>query len=176
MSIFEKIRKNESYRKVLIETLCAGIPGHHQTTFIQTLDWVIENKYEQIEKLEGKMYEDEDSIQELILPSVRRLYGKMFVSPPSLLTGDNEISQNKYKLFVLLFDLEEFCDYLVEMIELNRGTLKSFKYLDKTSETLSLIVDNYIANLIQRVKDCDDLEIEIKKLERNSKIKNILND
>ena len=55
-----------------------------------------------------------------------------------------------------------------------KESLIYFEHIDRTAETLTLIVDNYIAGLIKKVRDCNDIESEIKKQKREQLIKNIL--
>lgn len=177
MSIFSKLQKNENYKTAVLESLCSGIPEQFLETFKQIMIYVIEEKYQIFDRkeLQGFFYNDEDDeLLDLILPSIRRLYGKTFISPPSLFSSESD--SERYKLFVLYFNLDEFIDYLVEMLMKTKGILKDFEHIDKTSETLSLIVDNYIAGNVKKVRDCEDIKSEIMRFERDVKIKGIFND
>ena len=59
-----------------------------------------------------------------------------------------------------------------------KQSLIHFENIDRTSETLTLIVDNYIAGLVKKVRDCDDIGTEIdrikKELQRENSLKEIL--
>lgn len=176
MSLFAKLKENSSYRTTVIDALLSGISENHVDTLSSFLNYVIDEKYQLFddEELKGFFYEDdEDEISDLILPAIRRLYGKTFISPPSLFTGIGE--QERYKLFILYFNIDEFIEYLVDMLKKSKGMLNHFDYIDKTVETLTLIVDNYIAGNVKKVRDCEDIDTEIKKSEREFKIKDILN-
>jgi hypothetical protein len=50
------------------------------------------------------------------------------------------------------------------MFNKTKNLLIDFEYLDKTQETLTLIVDNYVAKLINNVTNCDDISQEIRDL------------
>ena len=177
MSIFKRLQSNEIYKKSIIESLCSGIPPHFLDNFKQTMLYVIEEKYQIFdrEELRGFFYNDEDDeLLDLILPSIRRVYGKTFITPPSLFS--EETDAERYKLFIMYFNLDEFIDYLVDTLLRTKGILEEFEHIDKTAETLSLIVDNYVAGNVKKVRDCEDINSEIKKFERDSKINHLFND
>ena len=175
---FSSLKKDVKYRNNLYSTLCAGISDKHRDTFLQTIDYVIDEKgyLFDIPELQGSFYEGDTDVAQLILPTIKRLYGKTFISPPQIFESESDISKNRFKLFVLYYDLDEFLIYLAEMIKDNKNLLSKFNHLDRTSETLTLIVDNYIARNLKKVLDCDDIDIAIKKMERERKIKDVLND
>ncbi len=177
MSIFTKLKNNESYKKSVIESLCSGIPPHFLDNFKQTMLYVIEEKYHLFDKeeLQGFFYNDEDDeLLDLILPAVRRVYGKTFITPPSLFSDESD--SERYKLFILYFNLNEFIDYLIDMLLKNKGILDNFDHIDKTAETLTLIVDNYVAGNVRKVRECEDITSEIFRLERDTKINHLFND
>ena len=68
--------------------------------------------------------------------------------------------------------------YLIEMMLKCKESLIHFEHIDRTAETLTLIVDNYIAGLVKKVRDCDDIGTEIerikKELQRENSLKEIL--
>jgi hypothetical protein len=159
-----RILKDEGYRVSIIDSLCAGIDRKWIPDFIEMIEWVIERKFSEIENLpilQRQFYEGEDDTLELILPAIRRVWAKVFITPPQLLVG------RRLELFQLLFNINDFIDYLVEMLESTRGSLEKFIYLDKCVETLTLIVDNYIAKLIHDVTTCEDQSSEIRDLKIN---------
>lgn len=177
MSIFKKLQINESYKKSIVDSLCSGIPQHFLENFKETISYVIEEKYQIFDRddLKGFFYDDEeDELLDLILPTIRRVYGKTFITPPSLFS--EETDSERYKLFILYFNLDEFIEYLIDMLLKTKGILEKFEYIDRTAETLSLIVDNYVAGNVKKVRDCDDIYLEIKRLQRNSKINHLFND
>lgn len=156
---FLELHKNKSYSNSLINSLCAGLSGDLDR-FKEMIQYVIDDKYQlfDIDDFRGSLYEDEDDILELILPSIRRVYGKVFVTPPTIL------KDQRLTLFQELFDIDEFIDYLIDMFKLTKNCLSEFKYLDRTVETLSLIVDNYVSKLVDESKDCDDYTQTIRDL------------
>lgn len=176
MSIFSRLKSNDTYKNAVIESLLQGVSENHVEILSQILLYVIEEKYQLFDnpELQGHFYNDEDDeLSDLILPSIRRLYGKTFINPPSLFASDTET--DRYKLFVLYFNIDDFINYFIDLLLKSKGMLINFEYIDKTAETLTLIVDNYIAGNVKKVRDCQDISSEIKKLERELKIKDVLN-
>jgi hypothetical protein len=154
--------KDEVYRKSLINSLCVGLSDTEH--FTKIINYVIDYKFNLfiIDDFKGSFYTDEDDTLDLILPSIRRLYGKMFVTPPNILTEQN------LKYFQLSFDIDDFLSYFIEMVSKSKNSLSMFENLDRTNETLTLIVDNYIAGLIKLVRENEDQVI------RDIKINNII--
>jgi hypothetical protein len=62
------------------------------------------------------------------------------------------------------------------MIKISKSCLDIFEYLDRTSQTLELIVDNYIAKIVKSVLDASDINKDIEKFQRDKKIKKLIND
>lgn len=177
MALFSRLKDDETYRNSVIQSLTGGIPDNHVEILVQILLYVVNEKYQLFDSpdLQGHFYNDEeDEISDLILPTVRRLYGKTFIKTPSLFTSDE--NGLRYKLFVLYFNIDEFIDYMIDMLRKSKSMLQHFEYIDKTAETLTLIVDNYVARNIKRVRECQDLNKEVMRMEREAKIKDLLND
>jgi len=136
-------------------------PGYNNSDVVEIFEFVNKNLslFE-----DGSFYNDEDEIYKLIHPCFLRLYGKFFITPPTLLKDE------KLELFKLSFDKDEFLIYLLEMIPKVKMSLEHFDSLDRTNETLSLLVDNYVARVFNKVYNCDDCIMEI----RNFKLKKTL--
>lgn len=183
---FIDLYKSLKYKDAIINSLCQGISNAYISDFKKMLTYVIDEKYKLFDRDEfkGCLYIDEDETLDLILPSVRRVFGKIFLSPPTLFNGVNttpgvsQISQQldvkRYTFFVLNFDIDEFIDYLINMFIGCKDILKDFEHIDRTSDTLTLIVDNYIAGLVQKVKDCNDIEEGIISLKKKINRENSL--
>jgi hypothetical protein len=92
---------------------------------------------------------------DIILPSIRRLILKVYQDPPTILKGS--------KLRLFLFDIDEYLTYLWVMIQDSKNSLRPFIYLDRTIETIQLIVDNHVANLFDRAYNNGNIEQEIKR-------------
>lgn len=163
---FLDIHNNEKYKKAIIDNLSIAIKSEYLESFKCLMIYVIDEKYSlfDIDEFSGTLYEGEDEILDLILPTIRRVFSKIYLSPPTLL------KHQRLKLFQTYFDIDEFIDYLIEMFLKCKNVLENFVYLDRTVETLELIVDNYIAELVKKVQDVDDIFIEIRDL----KIKKII--
>jgi hypothetical protein len=158
LSIFD-IYKNRSYRDELTDALCNGVVN--SSDFRDILDYVLDKKLHLFDsdELLGKLYEDEDDILDIILPSIRRLYIKVYQDPPTILKG------SKLRLFFLIFDIDEYLTYLLVMIQDSKNSLRPFIYLDRTIETIQLIVDNHVANLFDRAYNFNgNIEQEIRDL------------
>ena len=160
------IYKNKSYRDELTDTLCNGIVM--TSDFRDIIDYVIDHKLHlfDTDELVGTLYDGEDEILDMILPSIRRVYVKVYQEPPTILKGD------KLQLYFLLFDIDEFLNYLLIIIQESRKSLEPFKHLDRTIETITLIVDNHIADLFDRSYNFDgDVQQEIRDLKLKKIIK-----
>jgi|LakMenEpi03Aug12_release.lakeMendotaPanAssembly.Ray.scaffolds.fasta_scaffold810185_2 hypothetical protein len=171
---FFDIAQDELYKRELFTVLSKGIETRHQMEFLELLDYVIVKKSQlfNVDGLLGELYEGEDNISDLILPSIRRVFNKIYVQPPPLFL-DNPL---RLELYQLSFDIDEFIDYFIKMIKISKSCLDIFEYLDRTSQTLELIVDNYIAKIVKSVLDASDINKDIEKFQRDKKIKKLIND
>jgi len=178
---FLNIHKDKNYKIALIDSLTGGITDEFMEYFEMTLDYVIEKKYHLFNKIEfqGSFYYGEDDTLDLVLPAVRRAFGKVFISPPKIFVVDPQISSVKgYKedgrleLFRMHYDIDEFLDYLVTHLLSSKDLLNQFEYVDKSITTLEIIVDNYIAGLVKKVLDSDDIKRDIRDLKIQKMIEN----
>ena len=183
---FIDLYKEETYRKAIVDALCQGIDSQYTPSFKSLLEYVIKEKYDLFDRDEfkGALYLDEDETLDLILPAVRRVFGKVFIDPPTLFKDASygrALPENlRYKLFMMYFNPDEFIDYLVDMFIRSKDCLQHFEHIDRTSETLTLIVDNYVASLVQRVRDVENhqeaIDGIIKQIKRDDTIGEIFND
>jgi hypothetical protein len=183
---FIDLYKEEHYRKAIVDALCKGIDAQYITSFKSLLEYVITDKYDLFDRDEfkGALYLDEDETLDLILPAVRRVFGKIFIDPPTLFKdpsyGRVLPESLRYKLFMMYFNPDEFIDYLVDMFIRSKDCLQHFEHIDRTSETLTLIVDNYVAGLVQRVRDVENhqeaIDNVVKQIKRDDTIGEIFND
>ena len=179
---FLDIYKDVDYKKTIIDTLCQGIGSQHIYLFKALLEYVIDKKYHLFdrEEFKGSLYSDEDETLDLVLPAIRRVFGKVFIDPPTLFKETGYNNGHRYKLFTMFFNADEFIDYLVDMFIRSKDCLQHFEHIDRTAETLSLIVDNYVADLVQRVLNIEDHQEAIdgilKQAKREESINEILND
>ena len=164
------INQNPSYREIILDTLCQGIKNASE--FRDVLDYVLDKKIYLFEVFEfqGTLYDGDEEILDLIMPSIRRVWGKVYITPPSMLR------EKRLELFELLFDIDDFLDYLVLILPKTANKLEMFDSLDRTQETLQLIVDNYIAGLFHQAYNSETLNEDIKAAKRNKNLNNIIND
>ena len=181
---FIELYKEEHYRKAIVDALCQGVDAQYIPSFKSLLEYVI-TKYDLFDRDEfkGALYLDEDETLDLILPAVRRVFGKIFIDPPTLFKDSSYVKipeSLRYKLFMMYFNADEFIDYLIDMFIRSKDCLQHFEHIDRTSETLTLIVDNYVAGLVQRVRDVENhqeaIDNAIKQIKRDDTIGEIFND
>jgi hypothetical protein len=176
---FLDLYKDEHYKKAIIDALCQGIDSEHLYSFKSLLEYVVTEKYHLFdrEEFKGALYLEEDETLDLILPAVRRVFGKIFIDPPTLFKETGYNNGHRYKLFTMYFNADEFIDYLIDMFYKSKDCLQHFEHIDRTSETLTLIVDNYVASLVQKVIDIDNHEEAIdgilKQIKREESINQI---
>lgn len=166
LSIIEASNKPEM-KQILIDGLCIGITN--ASDFRDACNYVIDKKSHLFDIPvfnDNSLYDDEDDILDLIMPSFRRTWAKIYIQTPTLFKSDDK----RLQLFQSLFNIDEFLDYLISMFKKTKGCLSDFRYIDKTPEHLTLIVDNYIALLVKRVIESKDVKKDI----REAKLKNIL--
>lgn len=170
---FLEIKNHPKYKSLLFKTLLEGITN--VTEFESILNNIVNEKYNlfNTEEFKGCLYDDDETeTLDLILPSIRRVWAKIYITPPSLLRD------SRLELFQLYFDIDDFLDYLIDMLKKTKSSLIYFDKLDRTVETLTLIVDNYIAGLVEKTKECSNIEKEIVSIklqrERDIKINSIL--
>lgn len=167
---FLDLYKENQYKKAIVDALCQGIGSEYIHSFKEIVEYVVDEKYHLFdrEEFKGALYLDEDETLDLILPAVKRVFGKVFIDPPTLFKDSNygrALTENKrYKLFTMYFNVDEFIDYLIDMFIKSKNCLEHFEHIDRTVETLTLIVDNYVAGLVQRVRDVEDHEQAIDRL------------
>jgi hypothetical protein len=178
---FFTIHKDENYKNAIIDALTGGIPDEFMEYYEMTLNYIINEKYDLFNKpeFEGSFYEGEDDTLDLILPSVRRVFGKVFIDPPKIFQEYPEIKaikgyepDGRLELFQLHYNIDEFIEYLIEHLIKSKNCLVEFQYIDRTSTTLEIIVDNYIGKLVQSVLESTDIKSDIREL----KIKHLVND
>lgn len=178
---FLDIHKNEHYKLAVIDSLTAGITDEYMEYYEMTMNHVIDEKYHLFDKPDfmGSFYEGEDETLDLILPVIRRVFGMVFINPPRIFVPDPTIvkvrgykDDGRLELFRLNYDIDDFIDYLIIHLPLSKGCLEMFEYIDKTATTLEIIVDNYIAMLVKKVLDSDDIKSDIRDLKIKKMIHN----
>jgi hypothetical protein len=162
-TIFD-LRNDPMLKEELLDTL-ESMLKLHSSDFRDIIIYVLDNKLDLFKEFEGPFYEGEDDMLDLILPAITRLYGKYFVTPPTILKSD------KLELYQLSFDIDHFIDYFVDIIPKVKNSLSYMENLDRTAETLSLVVDNYVAGQFKYAYDCKDIIEEIREVKLKKLIK-----
>lgn len=191
---FDIFTAERSNQELIVNTLISGISHSIETKELENmLYYVIDNKAELFSDSKYKeiIFEgDEESISDLILPCVRKVFSKVYIDPPDILKRDRNLYTNlkdikkskenpRYTYFKLLFNIDEFLEYFIEIIDKVKLSLENFTYIDRLPETLSLITDNYIGILLKRIRDInwnnDEYILEIQKLKRERNLNKIIN-
>lgn len=174
---FFDINKDEKYKSILVSTFINRTPTSYKIELLEIINYVIDNNdVFRIKELEGSFYEGEDQTLDLILPAVVRTFNKIFIDPPELFKDTTYDDGIRLEMFQLSFDVDDFSKYLVDMLIKTKNVLIDFENIDRTVETISLIVDNYVAGLIKNVLDSYDIKGEIIKLRRDKKLKKLTDD
>ena len=162
-TIFD-LRDDPMLREELLDTLESMLKSH-SSDFRDTISYVLDNKLDLFKEFDGPFYEGEDNMLDLILPAITRLYGKYFITPPTILKSD------RLDLYQLSFDIDHFIDYFVDIIPKVKSSLEHLENLDRTAETLSLVVDNYIASRFKYAYECIDILQEIREVKLKKIVK-----
>jgi hypothetical protein len=162
-TIFD-LRDDPMLREELLDTLESMLKSH-SSDFRDTISYVLDNKLDLFKEFDGPFYEGEDNMLDLILPAITRLYGKYFITPPTILKSD------RLDLYQLSFDIDHFIDYFIDIIPKVKNSLEHLENLDRTAETLSLVVDNYIASRFKYAYECIDILQEIREVKLKKIVK-----
>lgn len=163
MNLFE-IRDNPVLREEMLDTLSSMVKPL-SSEFRDTISYVLDNKLDMIKQFDCVFYDGDENMLDLILPAIGRLYGKYFIKPPTILKND------KLELYQLSFDVDDFIDYLVDIMPKVKNSLAYMDNLDRTAETISLIVDNYAAGKFKSAYNCEDILQEIREVKLKKLIK-----
>jgi hypothetical protein len=178
---FLDIHKDESYKMALIDSLTAGITDEWMEYFEMTMNYVINEKHHLFtgSEFKGSLYDGEDETLDLILPSVRRVFGKVFIDPPRIFVPDTTVTgvkgykdDGRLELFRLHYDIDDFIDDLIKQVILSKDCLTTFEHIDKSVTILEIIVDNYITGLVRKVLDSQDIKIDIRDMKLKKMITN----
>jgi len=172
---FFDIHKDEKYKDLLISEFLDRIPLSLKMEYLEIINYVVNNAEDfRIIELEGKFNEDDyDKTLDLILPAVTRIFSKVFIDPPPIFKDKTYDEGIRLEMFQLSFDIDDFNKYLIDMLIKTKGVLVVFENLDRNVETLNLIVDNYLAGLINNVLESYDIKVEIVRLKRDKKLKEL---
>jgi hypothetical protein len=182
MKFIDKL-KDKNFKETILDSLCQG-----SSELRDSLNWVIDNKLSEFDDDEF----DDVSLHELILPAVRRAWSMIFLKPPSMfmsldinypkginppvdnnLNSINGLRKEKLNLLQQYFHINEFTDYLMKTIKENKNCLNGFEYIDRPVELITLISNNYVSMLVDKVNDVTTLD-EVKSEIRNQKLKKII--
>lgn len=162
-----EINQSPAYREIIIDNACNGI--RNTSEFRDCIDYVLDKKLHLFtdDFYKVSLYDNDDTILELILPTIRRIWSKIHNNPPPLL------KDRKLLLFKLSFDIDDFLDYMVDILPKVENKLEAFVNLDRSVETFNLIVDNYVTLLFNLAYNDRNVESSIKTAERNIKLKKL---
>ena len=146
-----------------INSLCVG--DTKTSDFYDLLDYVFKTGNLLDDICEVDLFDDDSLIY--FLSSLRMLYRKFFINPPTILCG------NMLRYYKLLFDIDDYMMYIKLSLPIVKDSLIFFKNLDVGAEVFSLLVDNYCSEKFNKAYS-DDYEIQLKILDRMNKIDKVL--
>ena len=113
---------------------------------------------------------DGNNLLEYILPSLRRVYSKFFINPPSMLVSS--IESKRLEFFQLQFNLVEFLTFLSDKFKKNHNILNDFTNIDTDSELLTLIVEDYLASKVSYILSLNvsNIQKEIRDIKISTKL------
>lgn len=148
----------------LFPTLCSGLTAEHSERLTSLFEQALNNyDYLFADDIFIKVNDDQHCLLEYILPAIRKAYYTFFINLPSLFTHQYTSTQgknNRLELFQLQFELEDFLKFLSTKFKKNHNILDDFENLDKYSELLTLIVEEYKASKVSFVASVNSSEIE----------------
>lgn len=139
----------------------------HKERLIKDLEHIVDDRINLFLEgpLSGYIHKyDDDAVEEFIIRSVYDAYENMVINPPALFTILHD--DMRREMLALKWDIDHFIDTISEWIADIDGLLDQFEYLDKTSETMRLITQNYVNKMI---KECTGLT----KQEQNEMIRDL---
>lgn len=167
-SYINKLKNDIDFRTSLVDSLSGYDKLSISSELKLFINNFIDNEMDKFKEFENFfLYKDEDEVILLILPTVRRIFQKIYVCPPPILNNKYE----KLDLYQNMFVASEFSDFLIKMIKENRKTLSKFKNIDKTIELLNLIIEDYVSYLLDISLTTDDVKQKLREL----KLKKIIN-
>ena len=169
---FIELLKQDLYKKSLIDSMIININDEDLKLNLKSdLEYVISNRLDVFENINGGYFDgdEEDEIETLIIPSIRRAWSMVFINKPTLFNAEDK----RLELFQLYWDVDEFVDYVLDILPKVKHCLDNFENLDRSSQTLELIVQNYINGLIEkcRNKGPEQIKIEIRDLKIKKTLK-----
>jgi hypothetical protein len=166
----EDLDKRQMKRQIIIDSLCTGIVN--TSDFIDDINYLIDKRMCDLSDVlyNISIYDGEDDkIIDLILPTYRKVWSSVYINIPTYFEYTSRDRDETLKLYQIMFNADDFFDHFIEVIDKTRGSFERFDYIDKTVTHVSVIADDYICYLIDRVLNCKDVKMEI----RNAKLKQI---
>ena len=109
--------KNNLFRDVLVKNMVSSINDPSlKESFQNELNQFLDKRSDIFENdlLVGYLYEDDDKIEDLILPSIRRAWASVFIQPPSLFSFKSDDQYNRRgELFQLLWNIDLSIDLII---------------------------------------------------------------
>lgn len=169
---FIELLKQDLYKKSLVDSMIININDEDLKLNLKSdLEYVISNRLDVFENINGGYFDgdEEDEIETLIIPSIRRAWSMVFINKPTLFNAEDK----RLELFQLYWDVDDFLNHLMIFLPKVKNSLIEFIYLDIVSETLNLVCQNYINKLISdsRNKTKEEIKIEIRDLKLKKMLK-----
>lgn len=156
MDTIYDVLNNPAKRTIYIESFQIGTFNNSDIRDI--IEYITSVRINIFKDFDYKLYQDDDKISELIIPSAIRTYAKFFINHSPLLKGKN------LDMYKNLFDVDEYLNNLIEKITIMKNSLDNLIHLNRTSELISLIVDNYVSEKFDLAYNCKDVEKELREI------------
>lgn len=156
-------------RQVVIDSLCNGITNVSE--FLDNVNYLIDEKINKdITYLDYNMYDGEDNVLLMVLPTFRRVWSKVYINLPTYFYNTSNGKKDKTReLYQASFSADEFYEYFINTLKKTNGCLYSFENIDRTQSHVTLIVDDYISYLIDKIINCENP----KQILRDSKLRKL---
>jgi hypothetical protein len=168
---FLELLKNENYKKELINSLTISLIDDDLKRDLEyNLNYILDKRMDVFDILCGELNNSDESVEVLVLPSVRRAWSMVFINTPTIFG----INDKRLELFQLSWDIDNFLNYLKDIFTKVKNCLDQFENLDTSVEILNLICQNYINKLIsdcRKNKTKEEIKIEIRDLKLKKMLK-----
>lgn len=168
---FLELLKNENYKKELINSLTISLIDDDLKRDLEyNLNYILDKRMDVFDVLCGELNNSDESVEVLVLPSVRRAWSMVFINTPTIFG----INDKRLELFQLSWDIDNFLNYLKDIFTKVKNCLDQFEHLDTSVEILNLICQNYINKLIsdcRKNKTKEEIKIEIRDLKLKQMLK-----
>ena len=152
-------------KQSIIDGLCVDITNTSE--FIDNIEYLIDKMSSHRDVLDRQLYENEDNVILLVLSTYRRVWSQVYINPPNIFEFSSNYGKDSLKLYQSIFNPNDFFDYFLNTLDNTKDCLKNFKNIDRTLTHLTIITDDYLGYLMDKVKNSKDIKADIRKYKIN---------